>query len=159
VRLVAVLGASDPWGRPLGPMEMRVVRCITGAPTGSVTTEICRSSSSSSPSPSPDGPMTMGHGPMQPGWDNPNRGWHTTRPDDPFDGRWGPRKRSIHRPVGGMGRGQLQHSPVWRGRRRRWWWICRDNRLTTVALVSTVTATTWASDLMQERIDDIGNCI
>jgi hypothetical protein len=33
--------------------------------------------------------MTLGHGPVQPGWGNPNRGWRTTYPDDPFDGRWG----------------------------------------------------------------------
>jgi hypothetical protein len=35
--------------------------------------------------------MTKGHGPVQPGWDNPNRGRHTTHPDDPLDGRQGPR--------------------------------------------------------------------
>jgi hypothetical protein len=33
--------------------------------------------------------MTKGHGPVQPGWGNPNRGWHTACPDDPFDGRRG----------------------------------------------------------------------
>jgi hypothetical protein len=38
-RLVVVLGASGPWGWSLGPMEMRAVRRITGAPTGPVTTE------------------------------------------------------------------------------------------------------------------------
>jgi hypothetical protein len=32
-----------------------------------------------------------GHGLVQPGWDNPNCGQHTARPDDPFDGRRGPR--------------------------------------------------------------------
>jgi hypothetical protein len=50
--MVAVLRASGPWGRPLGPMEMRVVQRIAGAPTGPVTTEIWRSSSSSSSPPS-----------------------------------------------------------------------------------------------------------
>jgi hypothetical protein len=48
--VVAVLGASGPWGRPRGLMKMHAVRRITGAPTGPVTTEIWRSSSSSSSS-------------------------------------------------------------------------------------------------------------
>jgi hypothetical protein len=30
--------------------------------------------------------MMMGHGAVQPGWDIPNRGRHTARPDDPLDG-------------------------------------------------------------------------
>jgi hypothetical protein len=30
--------------------------------------------------------MTTGHGPMQPGWDNLNRGRYTVRPDNPLDG-------------------------------------------------------------------------
>jgi hypothetical protein len=47
--VVAVRGASGPWGRPLGPMEMRVIRRITGAPMGPMTTKMRRSSSSSPP--------------------------------------------------------------------------------------------------------------
>jgi hypothetical protein len=35
--------------------------------------------------------MAMGHGPVQPIWDIPNIGQHTARPDDPLDGRRGPR--------------------------------------------------------------------
>jgi hypothetical protein len=38
--VVAVRGASGPWGRPLGSMEIGVVRRIIGDPTGSTTTEI-----------------------------------------------------------------------------------------------------------------------
>jgi hypothetical protein len=38
--VVVVFGASGPWGRPLGPMEMHAIRRITGAPTRPVTTEI-----------------------------------------------------------------------------------------------------------------------
>jgi hypothetical protein len=30
--MVAVHGASGPWGRPRGPMEMCVVRCIAVTP-------------------------------------------------------------------------------------------------------------------------------
>jgi hypothetical protein len=48
--VVVVRGASGPWGRPRGPMEMRAVWRIAGAPTEPVTTEMWRSSSSSSPS-------------------------------------------------------------------------------------------------------------
>jgi hypothetical protein len=33
--------------------------------------------------------MMKGHGPVQPGWGNPNRRWRTAHPDDPFDGRRG----------------------------------------------------------------------
>jgi hypothetical protein len=50
--LVAVHGASGPWGQPHGPMEMRVIRRIAGAPTGPTTTKMRRSSSSSSSPPS-----------------------------------------------------------------------------------------------------------
>jgi hypothetical protein len=32
--VVTVCGASGPWGRPRGPMEMRVVQRIDDAPTG-----------------------------------------------------------------------------------------------------------------------------
>jgi hypothetical protein len=50
--------------------------------------------------------MTKGHGPVQPGWDNPNRGWHTAHPDDPLDGRQGPRAPSVGTPAGqGKGTG------------------------------------------------------
>jgi hypothetical protein len=35
--------------------------------------------------------MRKGHGPVQPGWGNPNFGRHMTLPDDPLDGRRGPR--------------------------------------------------------------------
>jgi hypothetical protein len=45
--VVTVRGVSGPWGRPRGPMEMHAVRCITGAPTGPVITELRPSSSSS----------------------------------------------------------------------------------------------------------------
>jgi hypothetical protein len=46
--------ANAPRGRPRGPMEMCAIRRITGAPTGSVTTEmLCSSYSSSPPSSSP----------------------------------------------------------------------------------------------------------
>jgi hypothetical protein len=37
----------------------------------------------------------MGHGSVQPGWDNPNHGWHTSRLDDPLDGHRGPRAPSV----------------------------------------------------------------
>jgi hypothetical protein len=47
--VVAVRGASDPWGQPRGPMEMRAIRRITDASTGPVTTEMQRLSFSSSP--------------------------------------------------------------------------------------------------------------
>jgi hypothetical protein len=50
--VVAVRGASGPWGPPLRPMKMHAVRHIPGAPMGLMTTEIWCSSSSSSPSPS-----------------------------------------------------------------------------------------------------------
>jgi hypothetical protein len=50
--VVAVRGASGPWGPPLRPMKMHAVRHIAGAPMGLMTTEIWCSSSSSSPSPS-----------------------------------------------------------------------------------------------------------
>jgi hypothetical protein len=32
--VVPVCGASGPWGRPHGPMEIRAARHIAGAPTG-----------------------------------------------------------------------------------------------------------------------------
>jgi hypothetical protein len=32
--MVEVRGASGPWGRPLGPMEIHAVRRIIGGPTG-----------------------------------------------------------------------------------------------------------------------------
>jgi hypothetical protein len=70
-------------------MELRVVQRITSAPTGPVTTEIGHATSSSSPPPNDS--MTKGHRLVQPGWDNPNRGWHMTHPDDPFHGCQGPR--------------------------------------------------------------------
>jgi hypothetical protein len=35
--------------------------------------------------------MTKGHELVQPGCGNPNCGWRTTRPNDPFDGRRSPR--------------------------------------------------------------------
>jgi hypothetical protein len=38
--VVVVRGASSPWVRPLGPMEMHVIWRIVGAPTGPVTTKI-----------------------------------------------------------------------------------------------------------------------
>jgi hypothetical protein len=68
--MVAVRGGSGPRGRPRGPIEMRAICRIADAPTGPVTTEMQRSSSSSPP---PDGLMTKGHGPVQPSWGNPNR--------------------------------------------------------------------------------------
>jgi hypothetical protein len=49
VGVVVVLGASGPWGQPSGPMEMRGIWRITGAPMGPATTKMRRSSSSSSP--------------------------------------------------------------------------------------------------------------
>jgi hypothetical protein len=50
--------------------------------------------------------MMMGHGPVQPGWDNPNCGWHTARPDDPLDGHRGSRAPTAGSPVGqGKGTG------------------------------------------------------
>jgi hypothetical protein len=36
----SVRGASGPWGQPLGPMVMRVVRRTASAPMGPVTTVI-----------------------------------------------------------------------------------------------------------------------
>jgi hypothetical protein len=51
--MVVVHGASDPWGRPRGLIEMHAIWRITDTPTGPVTTEMWRSSSSSSPSSSP----------------------------------------------------------------------------------------------------------
>jgi hypothetical protein len=51
--VVVVHGASGPWGQSREPMEMCVVRCITGAPTGPVTTEMQHLPSSSPPSSSP----------------------------------------------------------------------------------------------------------
>jgi hypothetical protein len=64
---VSVSGASGPWGRPRGPMEMRAVQRIVGAPTGPVTTVMrCSSSSSSLASSSPDGSMMRDLGLMQP---------------------------------------------------------------------------------------------
>jgi hypothetical protein len=106
--------------------------------------------------------MMKGHGPVQPDWDNPNRGRHMARPNDPFDGRRGPRAMASSSVGQGRGRGPLQQSPVWHTQRRRRWWICRGNRLVTVAPASTVTATavaTWASDYMQERNNNIGKCV
>jgi hypothetical protein len=86
--VVAVLGANGPWGRPHGPMEMHVVRRITDAPTGLVTTEMRHSSSSSSPpSSSLDGPMVRA------------RGRHTTDPDDPKERHRGPRAPSAGMPA------------------------------------------------------------
>jgi hypothetical protein len=38
--VVAVLGASSPWGQPRGPIEILAIWRIVGAPTGPVTTEI-----------------------------------------------------------------------------------------------------------------------
>jgi hypothetical protein len=38
--VVAVHGANSPWGQPLGPIEIRAVRCITDGPTWPATTEI-----------------------------------------------------------------------------------------------------------------------
>jgi hypothetical protein len=103
--MVVVHGASGPWGRPHGLMEMRAVRRITDSPMGPVTTEMWHSSSSSRPSP-PNGLMMKGHGPVQPSWDNPNRGWHTAHPDNPLDGCRGPRAPSTDSSVGwGKGTG------------------------------------------------------
>jgi hypothetical protein len=51
----------------------------------------------------------------------------------------------------GRGWGPLQHSLVWRGRRR--WWICRGNLLAMVAPASTVAVmavATWANDNMKQ---------
>jgi hypothetical protein len=107
--VVAVLSASGPWGQPIGPMEIHAVRRITGAPTGLVTTEIWRSlsSSSSPPSSSPCGSMTKGHRPVQAGWDSRNRGRHTARPDDPFDGHHGLRAMAGSPAGQGKGTGPL----------------------------------------------------
>jgi hypothetical protein len=50
----SIQSASGPWGRPLGPMVMCIVRWTTGTSSGPVTTMIRRSSASSSlPSSSP----------------------------------------------------------------------------------------------------------
>jgi hypothetical protein len=50
--------------------------------------------------------MVMGHRPVQPGWDNPNCGQHTAHPDDPLDGRRGPRAPTNGSPAGrGKGTG------------------------------------------------------
>jgi hypothetical protein len=69
-------------------MEMHVVRRITDAPTGLVTTEMRHSSSSSSPpSSSLDGPMVRA------------RGRHTTDPDDPKERHRGPRAPSAGMPA------------------------------------------------------------
>jgi hypothetical protein len=38
--------------------------------------------------------MTKGHGPVQLCWDNPNRERHTAHPNDPLDGRRGPKAPS-----------------------------------------------------------------
>jgi hypothetical protein len=35
--------------------------------------------------------MMKGHGPVQPGWGNPNHGRHMALPDDPLDGCRGSR--------------------------------------------------------------------
>jgi hypothetical protein len=52
--VVVVCGASGPWSRPCGLMDMCAIRCITDAPMEPMTTEIrCLSSSSSPPSSSP----------------------------------------------------------------------------------------------------------
>jgi hypothetical protein len=53
--VVVVRGASGPWGRPLGPLEIRAVWRIVGGPMGPMTIKIWRltSSSSSLPSSSP----------------------------------------------------------------------------------------------------------
>jgi hypothetical protein len=48
----------------------------------------------------------MGHGPVQPGWDNPNCGRHTARPNDTLDGCRGLRAPTTGSPSGrgkGMG--------------------------------------------------------
>jgi hypothetical protein len=38
-------------------------------------------------------------GPVQPGWGNPNRGWHTVCPDDSMERHKGPRAPSVGKPA------------------------------------------------------------
>jgi hypothetical protein len=59
--------------------------------------------------------MMKGHGPGQPSWDSPNRGWHTARPNEPFDGRRGPRA-TVGSPAGwgkGTGAAPALSSVAW----------------------------------------------
>jgi hypothetical protein len=48
--------------------------------------------------------MTKSHGPVQPDWGNPNRGQHTTLPDNPLDGCRGLRAPSVGT-LAGQGKG------------------------------------------------------
>jgi hypothetical protein len=85
--VVSSCGASGPWGRPHGPMEIRVVRHITSAPTGPMTTLMSRASSSSSPPPPPppsDDPMTMACASVQPDRDLPQLWTAHGRPRRPY---------------------------------------------------------------------------
>jgi hypothetical protein len=90
----------------------------------------------------------MGHGPVQPSWDNPNCGWHTAHPDDPLDGHQGLRASTAGSPAGrgkGMGATPTLYGVAW------WWWRCRSNRHVVVAPTITVIVTVavaWASDFM-----------
>jgi hypothetical protein len=85
---VVVLGASAPWGRPRGPVEILVIQWVNDACTRSVTTEIkWGSSSSSSPSASPIDLM-IGNG-------------HTIGLDDPME-----RRRGLRVPSGGTPAGR-----------------------------------------------------
>jgi hypothetical protein len=148
----SVRGANGPWGRPLGPMVMHVVRWIAGAPTGLVATMMrCSSASSSLPSLPPECPMMRGLGPVQPSWGKPNRGRHTILPSVPMERRQGLRALSAGKPaVQWKETGPLQHTAVWHGRRRRLQWWCRGKDLTAVASSSTVTAeaAAWGSNRM-----------
>jgi hypothetical protein len=164
--MVVVCGTSGPWGQPRGLTEMRVIRRITGAPMGLVTTMIRHSSfSSSSPSSSPDGLITKARGPMQLSWGiAPSRGWHTAGPNDPMERRRGSRDPSTGMPPGrGKGTGPLQHSAVWRSRRRYWWW-CRgeDQVIVAPATMTTASAVAWGGDRVkqcQNKISKPLSCI
>jgi hypothetical protein len=60
--------------------------------------------------------MMMGHGLVQPGWDNPSRGRHTAHPDDHLDGRRGPRAPTAGSPVDqgkGMGAASTLGNVAW----------------------------------------------
>jgi hypothetical protein len=155
--VVAVCGASGPWSWPRGPIEIRTIRRITDAPTGPVTTVMRRPSSSSSPPPPPlDSMMTIARAPVQPGWGNaPNRGRHTTGPDDPMVRCRGLRAPSAGMPAGQLkGTGSLQHARAWRA--QRLWWCGGRDWATVVPATTTTTIVAWAGDRVHQGHDQVG---
>jgi hypothetical protein len=158
--VVSVYGASGPWGRPRGPMEMCAVQRITGAPMGPETTVMRHSSSSSSlPSSSLDGSMTRALGLVQLGWGNPNCGWHTTSPGDPMERRRGPRAPSDGKPIGqgkGTGTSPTHDSVAWPKAavvvvvQGRVWAVVAPSSMATMAAVA------WRCNCMNQCKDQIG---